>query len=334
MSAMTETTGTGATILDGKAVAADVRREVAAGVAKMTAAGARTPGLAVVLVGEDPASAVYVGSKVKACAEVGMASRKLALPATASADDLRTAIDALNRDDAVDGFLVQLPLPGDLPAREMLARVDPDKDVDGFHAVNVGRLWLGEPGFAPATPSGILTLLARYEIPLAGRHAVIVGRSNIVGKPLAAMLLAENATVTVCHSQTRDLDAICRQADVLVAAVGRTAMIGPEAVKEGAVVIDVGTNRVSDRATVERLFPGDAGRLDTLERRGSILTGDVDFTRVKERAAAITPVPGGVGPLTVAMLLVNTLEASRRRQGLAPGGPAGGPVVRENAAGR
>ncbi|MFP3939391.1 MAG: bifunctional methylenetetrahydrofolate dehydrogenase/methenyltetrahydrofolate cyclohydrolase FolD [Thermoanaerobaculia bacterium] len=308
-----------ATILDGKATAADVRREVAASVAEMVQAGARPPGLAVVLVGEDPASKVYVGSKVKACEEAGMVSRAVLLPEDTSAATLRETIDELNADDAVDGFLVQLPLPDHLPENELLARVSPDKDVDGFHAVNVGRLWLGEEGFAPATPSGIVELLRRYRVPLSGARAVIVGRSNIVGKPMAALLLRENATVTVCHSRTRDLPAVCREADVLVAALGRAAFLGPDAVKEGATVIDVGTNRVADRSEVERLFPGDAGRMETFERRGSVLVGDVDFTRVRERAGAITPVPGGVGPLTVAMLLANALEASRRRQGLSAG---------------
>jgi methylenetetrahydrofolate dehydrogenase (NADP+)/methenyltetrahydrofolate cyclohydrolase len=198
----------------------------------------------------------------------------------------------------------------------MVGRVLPEKDVDGFHVVNVGRLWRGEGGFAPATPSGIIELLKRYEVPISGARAVIVGRSNIVGKPMAALLLAENATVTVCHSRTRDLPAVCREGDILVAAIGRAAFIGPEAVKEGAVVIDVGTNRVADRAEAERLYPNTPERLESFDRRGSILVGDVDFERVKEKASAITPVPGGVGPLTVAMLLVNTLEASRRRQNL------------------
>lgn len=306
------------TILDGKATAETIRREVAARVAAMVDGGARPPGLAVVLVGDDPASKVYVGSKIKACEEVGMVSRPVILPAATEADTLRRAIDELNEDDAIDGFLVQLPLPDHLQGREMVSRVAPEKDVDGFHAVNVGRLWLGEGGFAPATPSGIIELLKRYEIPIEGARAVIVGRSNIVGKPMAALLLQENATVTVCHSRTRDLPAVCREADILVAAIGRAAMITADMVREGAAVIDVGTNRVADRAEVERLYPGDAGRMETFERRGSILVGDVDFTRVKEKAGAISPVPGGVGPLTVAMLLVNTLEASRRRQALPP----------------
>lgn len=306
-------------LLDGKATAAEIRREAAVGVAALRAAGARAPGLAVVLVGDDPASKLYVGSKVQACEEVGMVSRRVALPEDAPAEAVRRAIDELNADPAIDGYLVQLPLPGHLPERELLARVAPEKDVDGFHAVNVGRLWLGEEGFAPATPSGVIELLRRYAIALEGARAVIVGRSNIVGKPMAALLLREHATVTVCHSRTRDLPAVCREADLLVAAIGRAGLLGPEAVKEGATVIDVGVNRLTERAQVERFFPGDAERLAAFERRGSVLIGDVDFTRVKEKAGAITPVPGGVGPLTVAMLLVNTLKASRRRQALSRG---------------
>lgn len=305
------------TILDGKATAEAIRREVAHGVAALVEGGGRPPGLAVVLVGEDPASKVYVGSKVRACQEVGMVSRPVILPEDTPADTLCRTIEELNADDTVDGFLVQLPLPGHLPEREMLARVSPEKDVDGFHAVNVGRLWLGEEGFfAPATPSGIVELLKRYDIPLEGARAVIVGRSNIVGKPMAALLLREHATVTVCHSRTRDLPAVCREADVLVAAIGRAGFLGPDAVKEGAAVVDVGVNRLTERSEVERFFPGDEERLATFERRGSTLVGDVDFTRVRGKAGWLTPVPGGVGPLTVALLLVNALEASRRRQGL------------------
>lgn len=303
-------------ILDGKAVAAEIRAEIGDRVRALVAAGGRPPGLAAVLVGDDPASKVYVGSKTRACEEAGMVGRAVILPAATPAAEVRAVIDGLNADDAIDGILIQLPLPAGLPERELLQRVDPAKDVDGFHPQNVGRLWLGEDGFVPATPLGILELLRRYDVPLAGRRAVVVGRSEIVGKPVAALLLAAHATVTICHSRTRDLAAVCAQADVLVAAVGRAALIGPEHVKPGAIVVDVGTNRITDRAEVERLFPGDAGRLETLDRRGGVLVGDVDFTRVRGRAAGITPVPGGVGPLTVALLLANTLKAARARQGL------------------
>lgn len=303
-------------ILEGRTLAADLRAGVAAGVSEMTRSGLRPPGLAAVLVGDNPASQVYVGSKVKACGEAGIASRTVRLPADTSEDRLAGIVEDLNRDESVDGILVQLPLPRQIHERRILERVSPDKDVDGFHSVNVGRLWLDEPGFAPATPSGVIELLRRNDVPLSGRRAVIVGRSAIVGKPMAALLLRENCTVTVCHSRTADLAAVCREADVLVAAIGRAGMIGPEHVKEGAVVVDVGINRVTDPAELERLFAGDEERRRQFADRGSVLAGDVDFHRVAPRAAAITPVPGGVGLLTVAMLLVNTLQSARMRQGV------------------
>ncbi|HVG11261.1 MAG TPA: bifunctional methylenetetrahydrofolate dehydrogenase/methenyltetrahydrofolate cyclohydrolase FolD [Thermoanaerobaculia bacterium] len=303
-------------ILEGKTLAADLRAGVAAGVREMQQAGLRPPGLAAVLVGDNPASQVYVGSKVKACGEAGIASRTVRLPADTSEDKLTGIVEDLNRDEAVDGILVQLPLPRQIHERRVLEHVSPDKDVDGFHSVSVGRLWLDEPGFAPATPSGVIELLKRNGFPLAGKRAVIVGRSAIVGKPMTALLLRENCTVTVCHSRTADLAAVCSEADVLVAAIGRAGMIGPEHVKEGAVVVDVGINRVTDPAELERLFPGDEERRRQFESKGSIITGDVDFHRVAPKAAAITPVPGGVGLLTVAMLLVNTLNSARMRQGV------------------
>jgi methylenetetrahydrofolate dehydrogenase (NADP+)/methenyltetrahydrofolate cyclohydrolase len=277
------------TILDGKATAETIRREVAARVAAMVDGGARPPGLAVVLVGDDPASQVYVGSKIKACEEVGMVSRAVILPGATDAGTLRRAIDDLNEDDAIDGFLVQLPLPEHLQGREMVSRVAPEKDVDGFHAVNVGQLWLGEGGFAPATPSGIVELLQRYEIPIEGARAVIVGRSNIVGKPMAYLLTNANATVTVCHSRTADLGARISEADIVVAALGRLHAVQGAWIKPGAIVIDVGINRKDD------------GKL----------AGDVEFDVAKQRAAAITPVPGGVGPMTIASLLANTALAAR-----------------------
>jgi len=305
-------------LLEGKPVAAALRAEVAAGVQDLVARGLRPPGLSAVLVGEDPASHVYVGSKVKACTEAGLQSRTVRLPAAVTEDELLAVVDAENADPAVDGLLVQLPLPRGIDERRVLDRVSPDKDVDGFHPVSVGRLWLDQPGFVSATPAGILALLTRSAIPLAGRHAVVVGRSAIVGKPVTALLLRENCTVTVCHSKTRGLAAITSQADLLIAAIGRPAFLGPDHVKEGAVVVDVGINRLADRSEVERLFPGDAARLAQLESRGQVIVGDVDFTRVAPKASAITPVPGGVGLLTVAMLLVNTLTAARLRQGLPP----------------
>ena len=304
------------TILDGKAAAAEIRAELAAKVREMAASGARLPQLVAVLVGEDPASQAYVGSKVRGSAEAGMLSRTLRLPASTSEGELLALLDELNGDDAVDGILVQLPLPRQIEEKKVLHRVSPDKDVDGFHPVNVGRLWLDEEGFTPATPTGIVDLLKRSGIPLSGRRAVIVGRSAIVGKPMAGLLLRENCTVTICHSRTTDLPAVTREADILVAAIGRPGMIGAGHVREGAVVIDVGMNRLADAAEVERLFPGDEARRGQLASKGYILVGDVDFTQVAPKASAITPVPGGVGPLTVAMVLHNTLKAARRRKGL------------------
>jgi len=301
------------TILDGKATAATIRGEVAHVVSELTAAGARPPGLAAVLVGDDPASHIYVSGKTRDCAEVGIASRTYERPASTSEEEILALVDELNDDDAVDGILVQLPLPEGVSDRRVLDRIAPAKDVDGFHPVNVGRLWIGEPGFLSATPAGIMELLRRYEISLVGKRAVVVGRSNIVGKPMAGLLLRSHCTVTVCHSRTDDLPGVCRQADILVAAVGRAAVIGPQHVKPGAVVVDVGMNRLGSEEEVRRAFPGDDAKLARVRDRGSLLVGDVDFDRVAPIAGAITPVPGGVGPLTRAMLLVNTLEARRRR---------------------
>ena len=303
-------------ILDGKAGAAEIRAGVAASARAMAEAGARPPQLVAVLVGDDPASQAYVGSKVRGCAEVGMLSRTLRLPAETPEDELLALLRDLNADDAVDGILVQLPLPRQIHEKRVLNLIDPDKDVDGFHPVNVGRLWLDEDGLTPATPTGIVALLKQKGITLSGRRAVIVGRSAIVGKPMAGLLLRESCTVTVCHSRTVDLPAVTREADLLVAAIGRAGMIGPEHVRDGAIVIDVGMNRLADAAEVERLYPGDEERRRQLETKGYILVGDVDFTRVAPKASWITPVPGGVGPLTVAMVIANTLKASRRRQGL------------------
>ncbi len=305
-------------ILDGRAVAEAIRERTRREVERLLDAGGRAPGLAALLVGDDPASQVYVGSKTAAAEQAGIRGETLRLPASAGAEEVAAAIASCNGRQDIDGVLLQLPLPGGLPERELIARIDPDKDVDGLHPLNVGRLWADEPGPRPCTPAGIVELLKASSIDLAGRRAVVVGRSRLVGKPLAGLLLAEHCTVTIAHSRTRDLPAVCREADLLVAAVGRAGLIGPEHVREGAVVVDVGITRVTDAAELERLFPGDGERRATLERRGSVLVGDVDFRRVAPRAAAITPVPGGVGPLTVAMLLANTLAASRRRQGLDP----------------
>ena len=273
-----------ATIIDGKAVAARVRAEVADEVARMETA----PGLATVLVGDDPASQIYVGGKHKACAEVGIASIRHDLPADTSEAAVLDLIAALNSDPAVSGMIVQLPLPGHIDAARVTSAVVPAKDVDGLTPTNAGLLVLGRDGLVPATPSGVMELLRAYDTPLEGAHAVVVGRSDLVGKPVAALLLAQHATVTVCHSRTRDLGDVCRSADVLVAAVGRPRLITGDMVQEGATVIDVGMNRTDDG-----------------------LVGDVDFDSASTRARAITPVPGGVGPMTIAMLLRNTLTAAR-----------------------
>ena len=271
--------------------------------------------LLVVLPGDDPASKLYVGMKAKASREVGIAASTVVLPQTTTEQEVLDTVRRLGEDDAVDGILVQLPLPGGIPETRILHAVPPEKDVDGFHPENVGKLWLGQETLAPATPAGVIQLLKRYGVPLSGARAVVVGRSHIVGKPMAALLLAENATVTLCHSRTRDLESVCRQADVLVAATGRAAMLGPDHVREGAVVVDVGTTRVDDRETVERLYGDDPERLARFDEKGFTVVGDVDFSRVRPTVQGITPVPGGVGPLTVAMLLVNTLTAFKRRSG-------------------
>jgi methylenetetrahydrofolate dehydrogenase (NADP+)/methenyltetrahydrofolate cyclohydrolase len=300
-------------LLDGRATAETIRAEAAAAAAELVRRHGRPPGLAVVLVGDDPASQVYVAAKTRACAEAGIESFGHRLAADAAASELFSLLERLGDDPRVDGILVQLPLPGHLPTRAVLERLDPAKDVDGFHPVNVGRLWCDEAGFVPCTPAGILELLRRHDLPVAGRRAVVVGRSTIVGKPMAGLLVRASATVTVAHSKTRDLAAVCREADLLIAAVGRPGLIDADHVREGAVVIDVGMNRVADRALAERLVGGDAKRLATFDRQGSVLVGDVDFPAVAPRVAAITPVPGGVGPLTVACLIANTVEAARRR---------------------
>jgi len=282
-----------ATVLNGKAIAEQVRAEAAAGAARFLARHGRQPGLFVVLAGEDPASAVYVRNKEKAAKEAGFAGDVLRLPASVGEAQLLDLVNDLNRREDVDGILVQLPLPGGIAAGKVLAAIDPAKDVDGFHAANVGALWSGQKGLVPCTPRGCIRLLREGNVKLDGARAVIVGRSNIVGKPVAALLLADNATVTLAHSRTRDLAAVCREADVLIAAVGRARMIRGDWIKPGAAVIDVGMNR---------------------DENGK-LCGDVDFVSASEVAGVITPVPGGVGLMTVAMLLDNTLIAAAQRLG-------------------
>jgi methylenetetrahydrofolate dehydrogenase (NADP+) / methenyltetrahydrofolate cyclohydrolase len=302
-----------ATILDGNKIAADIRAEVAAEVKEMAAAGLR-PGLAVVLVGHNPASEIYVRGKVKSCGEVGIYSEQLTPPDTISTQELLELVLELNRRDEIDGILVQLPLPPQVDSKKILMAVDPAKDVDGFHPVNVGFLSTQRPGLVPCTPAGIMEILKRSNIPVASQEAVVVGRSDIVGKPTAMLLINANATVTVCHSKTRDLPGVCRRADILVAAIGRAGMITRDFVKPGATVIDVGMNKVSERAEFDRLFAGNAKREESFRAKGSTLVGDA-HPNAAEVAGAITPVPGGVGPLTIAMLMANTVKAARMRRG-------------------
>lgn len=302
-----------ALILDGNKIAGEIRAEVAVEVAALAAAGVR-PGLAVLLAGHNPASQLYVRGKVKACEEVGIYSETLTPPDTASTGQLLDLITDLNRRADIDGILVQLPLPPQVDSKKILLAVDPAKDVDGFHPMNVGFLSTQRQGLVPCTPAGVMEILKRSQILVAGQDAVVVGRSDIVGKPTAMLLINANATVTVCHSKTRDLPGVCRRADILVAAIGRAGMITREYVKPGATVIDVGMNQVTDRAEFERLFAGNAQREATFARKGSTLAGDV-HPHVAEVAGAITPVPGGVGPLTIAMLMANTLRAAKLRRG-------------------
>lgn len=300
-------------LLDGAKVAEAIRAEVATQVNDLVSAGV-VPRLDAVLVGEDPASKVYVGSKSKTLAELGMRSQTHHLESSVTQSALEELVDRLNADPEVDGILIQLPLPDGIDSGALLNRVDPAKDVDGFHPYNIGLLQIGHPQLVPCTPAGIMEMLRREQIEIEGRRAVVVGRSDIVGKPMAALLLHAHATVTICHSRTRDLAAVTSGAEILIAAAGVPALIGPEHVAEGAVVVDVGMHRVRDPEMVKRLYDGNEKKLRAFERRGSVLTGDVDFMRVAPKVARITPVPGGVGPLTIAMLMANTLKAASRRR--------------------
>jgi len=302
-----------ATILDGNKIAAEIRAEVAAEAKALAEAGMR-PGLAVVLVGHNPASEIYVRGKVKSCEEVGIYSEKHTPPDTVTTADLLALVDDLNRRDEIDGILVQLPLPRQVDSKKVLLAVDPAKDVDGFHPMNVGFLSTQRPGLVPCTPGGIMEMLRRSNIAVAGQDAVVVGRSDIVGKPMAMLLLNANATVTVCHSKTRDLPGVCSRADILVAAIGRAGMITRDFVRSGATVIDVGMNKITDRTDFERYFKGNEKREQAFTKNGSTLVGDV-HPEVAEIAGAITPVPGGVGPLTIAMLMSNTVRAAKLRRG-------------------
>ncbi|MDP9170298.1 MAG: bifunctional methylenetetrahydrofolate dehydrogenase/methenyltetrahydrofolate cyclohydrolase FolD [Acidobacteriota bacterium] len=301
-------------ILDGNRVRDQIKAECRPRVEILQTHAQRAPGLAVVLVGNNPASEVYVRNKTKTAGELGIYTETITPAADIATEDLLGVIESVNRRDEIDGILVQLPLPAHIDSQKILLAVAPEKDVDGFHPYNVGLLATGRPGLKPCTPSGVIQMLTRYDIAIAGKHAVVVGRSDIVGKPMAMLLLQQNATVTICHSRTRDLPGVCRTADILVAAIGRAAMITADYIQPGAVVVDVGMNSVTDPAEAARIF--DADRLAAFEKRGSLLVGDVHPGDMARLASAYTPVPGGVGPLTIAMLMRNTIEAAERRTGL------------------
>jgi methylenetetrahydrofolate dehydrogenase (NADP+)/methenyltetrahydrofolate cyclohydrolase len=302
-------------ILDGNRVRDDIKSELKPRVEALAAQG-RPPGLAVVLVGHNPASEIYVRNKIKTCHDLGIYSESITPPDSISTAELLAIVLALNARPEIDGILVQLPLPPRVDTKRILMAVTPAKDVDGFHPCNVGALVANLPAPRACTPAGIIELLKRGGIPIAGRRAVVVGRSDIVGKPAAMLLLHEHATVTICHSKTPDLPAVCREADILVAAIGRAAMITRDFIRQGATVIDVGTNYIQDRDLAARIFRNSPEKLASFDRRGSVLVGDVDPIDVVERAGAYTPVPGGVGPLTIAMLMVNTVASAERRLGV------------------
>jgi len=301
-------------ILDGKAHADRMLAEVQERVAGRTALGLRPPCLAVVLVGADPASQVYVRGKIAACARTGIRSLEHRIPAGTGQAELDALVDRLNRDPEVDGILVQLPLPAGLDAKRTLRGIDPGKDVDGLHPYNQGLLMAGQAGLRPCTPTACISMLKAYDVALRGKRAVVLGRSELMGKPMSLMLLEEHATVTIAHSRTVDLPGLCREADLLVAAVGRPGLVEGSWIKPGAVVVDVGINRVEDLALAERIFQADPGKLATLRAKGSVLCGDVRFGEAAAVASAITPVPGGVGPLTIAGLMANTLQACQALQ--------------------
>ncbi len=304
-------------VLNGAEVAEHIKERVSKRVGELGLQGIK-PGLAAVIVGDNPASQVYVGSKVKTCQTLGLHSEKHALPKETSTEELLELVQKLNQDEAIDGILVQMPLPAQIDSRRVLEAIDPAKDVDGFHPINVGRLVQGQKALVACTPAGVIELLDYYKIPIAGAHAVVVGRSDIVGKPMALLLLHRHATITICHSKTPDLPAITRQADILIAAIGRTAMITGDHVREGAVVVDVGMNDATTEEEINRIFaePERTKRLEVLAKRGRTLVGDVEPRTVAEKASWLTPVPGGVGPLTIAMLMQNTLRAAEMRRGL------------------
>jgi methylenetetrahydrofolate dehydrogenase (NADP+)/methenyltetrahydrofolate cyclohydrolase len=301
-------------ILNGIAIAEQIKAEVAVEVQALAARGI-TPGLAVILVGDVPASQIYVRSKVKTCGELGIFSEMLTPPETITTAEMLALVAQLNAREDIDGILIQLPLPKRVDTKRLLEAVSPDKDVDGFHPVNVGRLQSGQPGLTPCTPAGIMEILRRSDLPVAGQNAVVVGRSDIVGKPAAMMLINASATVTVCHSKTADPAKFTRSADILVAAMGRPGFVTAEMVKPGATLIDVGINRVTDAAAVQEFFPNDEQRAATFAKRGSVVVGDIHPAAFAS-AGAYTPVPGGVGALTIAMLMQNTVTAAKLRRGI------------------
>lgn len=302
-----------ARILDGTKIAAEIKQEVAAEVRALADAGTR-PGLAVILVGHNPASEIYVRNKVKASEELGIHSEKYTPPDSVSTEELLEQVAELNAREDIDGILVQLPLPAQVDSKKVLLAVAPEKDVDGFHPVNVGNLSTQRPGLVPCTPTGCIEILRRSGIRMEGQNAVVVGRSDIVGKPAAMLLINHNATVTVCHSKTRDLAGVCRQGDILVVAIGRAGMVTRDFVKPGATVLDVGMNKITSHEEFERFFKGNEKREQSFARQGSTLIGDV-HPNVAEVAGALTPVPGGVGQLTIAMLMSNTVKAAKLRRG-------------------
>lgn len=303
--------------LDGASLAGEIKLEVSRGVADMREQHGVTPCLAAVQVGDDPASVVYVRNKIRACEAVGILSEHHALPAGTSSAELLALVQSLNVRDEVDGILLQLPLPSHIEEGVVIESVNPAKDVDGFHPVNVGRLAMGRPGLVPCTPAGIIELLDRFEVQIRGANACVIGRSQIVGRPVAQLLLQRDATVTICHSKTRALPAVSSQADILIVAIGRAGFVGREHIKPGATVIDVGMNKVTDENEVRRLFGSEADRrLEVLRKRGFTMVGDVCPAEASAVAGRLTPVPGGVGLLTVAMLMRNTLRAAQLRRGL------------------
>lgn len=298
-------------VLDGNKIKNEILAELRPRIESLRSKG-RPPALAVILVGDNPASQIYVRSKIKTCHELGILSLDTKPPASTTTEQLLALIAQYNRDASVDGILVQMPLPAQIDSQQILLAVDPSKDADGFHLFNAGSLVANRPAPRACTPAGIIELLKRYRIPIAGKHAVVVGRSEIVGKPMALMLLNENATVTICHSRTQNLAEECRRADILVAAIGKPAIIGRDHIKPGAVVIDVGMNRLTDEAEAKRLFAHDPARLANFAKNGNVLLGDVEPLAMRELSSAYTPVPGGVGPLTIAMLMANTVQLAEQ----------------------